>query len=486
MPSSSNGHSGIAPSEGVSRESGHAGGREVIGGKVYGTIFMGPQSDRETTLERLYKATQREQWSKQTENDYMERVRARATDRVRELLLQARRRGETLENEARERAEQIISEAETIRAEAAREHKEAAEKLRQAESRLQTAHETGLAEGRSQARAELAQAREELANATGAVLIGIQEQCAAIFGAWRHDLAALVREVAEKGAGFVIRADRAEVLSSLLDQSMRALLDKRSFSVRVNPEDGDLVHDILSDARHVNSRVSSWEVLRDPSLEPGSLVVESESALVDNSRAARFSAVDEVLAHLEIPQSRADYAATEAVTQTLLHSLRAVGVDVTEEGADQSEGSSQAVAPEEALAKGPAPEQEEEEMLPPLSEAAGSPAEAADPSDLIADEMPEPGESAQEEPVRDVAGTEDFSAPQPESGNDSNTQPDPSLIPPETAPDHGALANTEASELVDAFLGDQNGSDHQLPDIVADELLADMGFAPEAKQHSGN
>ena len=493
MPSSSNGRSGTVPSEGVSRESGHAGGREIVGGKVYGTIFMGPQSDRETTLERLYTATQRDQWSKQTENDYMERVRARATERVRELLLQARRRGEALENEARGRAEQIIGEAEAVRAEIAREREKVAEEMRQAEAareqaenRQRTAHETGLAEGRAQAREELVQAREELANATGSVLIGIQEQCAPIFEAWRHDLTALVREVAEKGTGLVIRAERAEVLSSLLDQSMRALLDKRSFSVRVNPEDADLVHDILSDARHVNSRVSAWEVLRDPSLEPGSLVVESESALVDNSRAARFSAVDEVLAHLEIPRSKADLVATETVTQTLLHSLRAVGVDVTEEGEEQGADTSQEDASQNAPSEGLAPEQEEQEILPPLSKDGISLAEVADPLDVMTDEMPEHVGSAQEPPVGDAAEDENFFAPQPESGNDSDTQRDPSLTAPETAPDHGALADTEASELVDAFLGDQSGSDHPLPDIVADELLADMGFAPETKQHSGN
>ena len=70
------------------------GGREIIGGKVYGTIFMGPESERETTLDKLYTASQREQWNRQTENEYMERVRARATERVRDLLLQARRRCE--------------------------------------------------------------------------------------------------------------------------------------------------------------------------------------------------------------------------------------------------------------------------------------------------------------------------------------------------------------------------------------------------------
>ena len=78
MPLSSKDHSGGVPGNA-------SGGREVIGGKVYGTIFMGPESERETTLGKLYNAAQREQWNRQTENEYMERVRARATDRVREL-----------------------------------------------------------------------------------------------------------------------------------------------------------------------------------------------------------------------------------------------------------------------------------------------------------------------------------------------------------------------------------------------------------------
>lgn len=133
----------------------------------------------------------------------------RATERVRDLLLQARRRCEALEAEARKQAEQIGHSAEALKAEAARDRERAAEELRQAEatrreaeSKRASAHETGLEEGRAQAREELAQAKEELGNATGAVLIGIQEQCAAIFEAWRGDLAALVREVAEKGTGW--------------------------------------------------------------------------------------------------------------------------------------------------------------------------------------------------------------------------------------------------------------------------------------------
>lgn len=493
MPLSSKDHSGGVPGNA-------SGGREVIGGKVYGTIFMGPESERETTLGKLYNAAQREQWNRQTENEYMERVRARATDRVRELLLQARRRGEALEAEARERAERIAHEAEGIRAEAVRDRERAAEELRQAEStrqqaetRLSTAHETGLAEGRAQAREELVQAREELGNATGAVLISIQEQCGAIFEAWRKDLAALVREVAEKGTGLVIRAERAEVLAALLDQSMRALLDKRSFSVRVNPEDADLVADILSDARHVNSRVSVWETVRDPSLEPGSLVVESESALVDNSRAARFSAVDEVLSHLEIPESKADHNAAETVTRTLLHSLRGAGVDVTEEGAEPSEGSVRDSSSEDVASVEKRPEPEEDALPAASSEAAVSaadngksgetPAETSAVSGSATEEVREETLPVPELSVRDEPESEAASSAVPGSMAETD-KGGSSPVAPESAPDHGELAGTEASELVDAFLGDPGADGHPLPDIVADELLADMGFGPEKERHS--
>ena len=69
MPLSSKDHSGGVPGN-------VSGGREVIGGKVYGTIFMGPESERDTTLGKLYNAAQREQWNRQAENEYLDRVRA--------------------------------------------------------------------------------------------------------------------------------------------------------------------------------------------------------------------------------------------------------------------------------------------------------------------------------------------------------------------------------------------------------------------------
>ena len=84
----------------------------------FGTIFMGPTPDRETTLERLYDAAQREVWNQQTEEEYLERVKARATERVRALLLQARRRGDDILREAESKAGSLRAEAAAIKAEA--------------------------------------------------------------------------------------------------------------------------------------------------------------------------------------------------------------------------------------------------------------------------------------------------------------------------------------------------------------------------------
>ena len=287
-------------------------------------------------------------------------------------------------------------------------------------------------------------------------------------------------------------ADRPETFVAE-SQSMRALLDKRSFSVRVNPEDADLVADILSDARHVNSRVSVWETVRDPSLEPGSLVVESESALVDNSRAARFSAVDEVLSHLEIPESKADHNAAETVTRTLLHSLRGAGVDVTEEGAEPSEGSVRDSSSEDVASVEKRPEPEEDALPAASSEAAVSaadngesgetPAETSAVSGSATEEVREETLPVPELSVRDEPESEAASSAVPGSMAETDKGGSPPVAP-ESAPDHGELAGTEASELVDAFLGDPGADGHPLPDIVADELLADMGFGPEKERHS--
>lgn len=93
----------------------------------------------------------------------------------------------------------------------------------------------------------------------------------------------------------------------------------------------------------------------------------------------------------------------------------------------------------------------------------------------------EPVEAAPEEDAPADDGKHDLVEASAEAGTAAPSE-DIEQVEAKEIPDHAALAGSEASELVDAFLGGSDGeAGHPLPDMVADELLADMGFASEQK-----
>ena len=460
----------------------------------FGTIFMGPTPDRETTLERLYDAAQREVWNQQTEEEYLERVKARATERVRALLLQARRRGDDILREAESKAGSLRAEAAAIKAEAEQTRDaltgEARALLDEAAALRDAARSEGYEEGRARAEAELAETRRALGETTAVVLLGIHEQCAHIFEAWRADLVALLREAVEKGTGLAVDRDRAAVLEQLLDRSMRALLDRRRLIVRVNPVDAALVTDMLADAKRGGPRADNWELTVDPELEPGSLVVESESGLVNNSRGVRRSVVDEVLEHLTLPAGQADQDAVTAVARTLVEEMRGHGVELEEEG-DEASSDTSGTAPvsgEAALgassdADAPVPTQTADAGSPLAPEASG---EAAKPVVQTAPSLAEPEPSpppAEADPAPEVA-------PSAASARARPAEPGPA----QSSAAADVLSEAEAQSMVQEFLGRAGdgapsasdgksapAGEQGLPPDVADELLADMGFGPDRK-----
>lgn len=479
-----------------------------------GIIFMGPTQDREITLERLHHVTHRDvSWNEQTEAEYMDRVKARATARVRALLLQARQRGEEILREAESSAQSLRSEAEAVRAEAEQSRNALmgeAQSLRDEAAALRdAARSEGYEEGRARADAELAEARQGLAETTALVLLGIHEQCGHIYEAWRDDLAALLREAVEKATSLVVDRDRAALLEELLDRSMRALLDRRRLIVRVNPVDAELVTDMLADAKRGGPHVESWELSTDSGLEPGSLVVESESGLVNNSRGVRRSVVDEVLERLTLPSGRADEEAHAAFTETLVREMRAHGVDLREEEPDGQ--------PEKVPAAGPAEGRQAGESTKGAGEVPEVSGEA--PAQAVPQAAPKasasPGTTARKESrPTSLSGTPSDAAPSPQSAPSPGTPAGPPRVPEappaesvspapaagaesaEPAPDVHTLSEAEARDMVREFLGTEGKAasavsgaapsgepaEEGLPPDVADELLADMGFGPDSHE----
>ncbi|BFR47165.1 flagellar assembly protein FliH [Nitratidesulfovibrio sp. HK-II] len=231
----------------------------------WGTIFMGPGPLGETTLTGMEGASARPLWDEHTEEEYMERVRAKAEAKAREMLTQAR------------------MEAEVMRA---------------------AAHDEGYNAGMAQAHRELEEFRAAMGESVSAVLSAIQGQCSSIFAGWRADLVGLLRAAVERGVGLVVDAERAAVLETLFVKSVQALEQRRTLTVRVNPEDEPAVADIIAATKERFPGLEAWTVRGDAAIGPGGMVVESRDGMVDNTIETRRRIVEEVLAGLTLPEDR--------------------------------------------------------------------------------------------------------------------------------------------------------------------------------------
>lgn len=384
--------------------------------KKWGTIFMG---EREATVEQLdamQEPMRREKLKQEQEADYMERVRARAAGRAREILGEAY--AERLKVLEEARAEVAASRRETaaqcaaLKAEAEALRKEAAAELARAQAEREAAvrvreaaHGEGFQTGMDQAGEELREFRAELGQSLGALLRAVAAQRTALAAAWREELAELTREAVAAGTGHVLREEHAELLRELVFRAVGLLENRATITVRVNPADEAAVSDMFAAAREHAPELVQWIVNGDERMEPGGLVAESGSGSVDCRREHFREMVDSILCHLTLPE-REEEAEADAAVDTL----------VERETARMAE---MAPPPEPAPQASPAPAD--------AGEAPETVSEAAVPTPPMEDAAPEATpEAAQESPAPVPAA-----APAPDGPAPEDEEIDLSLLPPD-------------------------------------------------------
>lgn len=293
--------------------------------KKWGTIYLG--GNKEATLESIdamQAAARQEQWNQRTQNEYLDRVRERATDRAREILGAAHTERQNLLTEARTEAERIrletqvqydkadkaLADAEAIRADA-QAVRDDAEAIRNA------AQEEGFNTGLANARDELDAFRGAMGASIAVVLQSIERQNAAIFAAWREDIVALVQTCVNKGTEWVLQDQHKAVLRALVMESVRQLDNRHTVTLRVHPDDEAAVADMFAAAREAMPDVDRWIVQGDSSVALGGLIAESPSSTVDNRVALRAALVDGILRHLTLPEGEAEVLAAQAIHEVL-------------------------------------------------------------------------------------------------------------------------------------------------------------------------
>ncbi len=285
--------------------------------QVKGTIFMGPNSDQEATVDNFSIIQSQNPWDRRTESDYMERVREKAALRVQAMLSQARSNAEAMRKTARQWIEKIKEENHAIHEQAKSTLQEAEQIKAEAQQIQAIAHEEGLRKGVEQAMQELEEHRNLLNATLASVLKTIEGQCSIIFENWRLELADLLKTSVEVAIGWLLSKEYTSILESLLSLSIQKLEEHQQITIRINKNDQEIIGDIITSAKNTFPELKSWEIKIDPSLNAGDLIVESTSGMVDSRLNTRQEEVKKILQHLTIPESTIEHVAHKNISSTL-------------------------------------------------------------------------------------------------------------------------------------------------------------------------
>ncbi len=237
--------------------------------KITGRVFMGVGSGQsmELSIDDLQHHESLGRWSKELEQEVMERVQAKAAAKARDIVAAA------------------MVEARELRAKAT---------------------EEGYADGVTQAQQQLEQAHQEMADSLGQALAAVQQGSETIWKHHREALVSLVRIAVEKILNIELGNQRHEVLAGFLDQAVEALEAHAGLTLTVHPEDHEAMHQVLAMAAQRYPKLSAWRVKTDPAMQPGGLLVESDHGMVDNTIEGRMAIVEPILRQLELPIEELD------------------------------------------------------------------------------------------------------------------------------------------------------------------------------------
>jgi flagellar assembly protein FliH len=230
-----------------------------------GKVILGPDSTglTEFALEELEDRYARSAWDENSESDYLERIRGKATAKARDILSKS------------------MAEADEIKAKAFAEGKA-----------------EGLEEARTEIDAMLGERAEELAT----LLKNAGGGSKALWNEYRQDIVGLVRTAVEKVIGVEIERRRSEILGALLDEALENIDSHRSLAVKVHPEDASAMEELLEKAKKVHPELSKWSIRADDSLSKGGVVLESDQGMAVNSIEARVKAVDDIIGRLGLEE----------------------------------------------------------------------------------------------------------------------------------------------------------------------------------------
>lgn len=281
--------------------------------KKWGTIFMRNREASVAELQAMQEPIRREQLQKEQAENYMERVRARAADRARQILGEAytekqnvidegKKEAAALKKQAAEECARLKGEGEIARKQGQKELEKAIAIREEAERIRDAAREEGFDAAMEEGRLEIQNIQSEMGQSIAVILHALDRQRKNIIRQWLDDLVEVVRRAAMAGTGLVLHESHEEMLKNLVFRALDMLEQHTTVTVKVNPEDEELIDTMFQAARNRYPNLNNWIVKGDDSIEKGGLIAESGSGSVDLRRENFDNMLKNILCHLYLPE----------------------------------------------------------------------------------------------------------------------------------------------------------------------------------------
>ncbi|PIE69479.1 MAG: hypothetical protein CSA21_02290 [Deltaproteobacteria bacterium] len=199
--------------------------------------------------------------SPEQEEEYMERVKAKAKDAARTILAQAMTQAETIKEEA---------------------------------------YQQGYEQGRTAASQEQEGYEQERASKLGDLIQGLQQETQAVRARQCKDMALLLKAAAEKVVATELKTHSLSILENLLHEALQLIDSREHLTISCAPADTAFLEDLLARTSQAYPGLEQWIVKSSPALEPGGLKVESRNGMVDNSIASRYALVSEIIEQVNL------------------------------------------------------------------------------------------------------------------------------------------------------------------------------------------
>lgn len=223
-----------------------------------GRIFMGLDTRGADPLAPLQDTSM---LSPEMEEEYVQRVKAKAQVAAREIIVKA------------------MTEAEALK---------------------QEAYDLGYEQGKAAADGELEAHLQKLSGKLDELLKQIQIEKKALRSKQNQNMALVLKAALEKVLATELETHKTKVLENLLEEALNRIDTQERVTISCSPEDTSFLKDLLARTEQQFPDLSKWVLNPSPAMKKGGLKVESKNGMVDNSIESRYALVREIVEQISL------------------------------------------------------------------------------------------------------------------------------------------------------------------------------------------